>query len=48
MFHKETGSVRALNIIENFQSEVVKFIQVVPNEVQSKLIFAVESKDKIA
>ena len=48
MFHKETGSVRALNIIENFQSEVAKFIHVVPNEVQSKLIFAVDSKAKIA
>ena len=48
IFHKETGSVKALNIIENFQSEVLKFVHVVPDEVKSKLLFSVESKDKIA
>ena len=48
IFHKETGSVKALNIIENFQSEVLKFIHIVPDEVKSKLLFSVESKDKIA
>ena len=48
IFHKETCSVKALNIIENFQSEVLNFIHIVPDEVKSKLLFSVESKDKIA
>jgi len=47
-FYKETGSERAEYIIENFKTEMLKFIHIVPNEVAHKLKFPIKNNLKIA
>ncbi len=47
-FYKETKSLRAENIIQNFNTEIKKFIHIVPNEVADKLSYPVKKDFKIA
>ena len=47
-FHKETGSKKAEFIIQNFKTEVLNFIHVVPDEVVNKLKYPIKNNLKIA
>ena len=47
-FHKETGSKKAEFIIQNFKTEVLNFIHIVPDEVVNKLKYPIKNNLKIA